>query len=65
MARRVGVVDDVTLTGGCSKNEGLAQALATKLDIERKKLPLDPQIAGALGAAIFAAEKLEAMLRPA
>jgi predicted CoA-substrate-specific enzyme activase len=60
MARRVGVVDDVTLTGGCSKNEGLAQALARKLDIELKKLPEDPQIAGALGAAIFAAEKLEA-----
>jgi predicted CoA-substrate-specific enzyme activase len=60
MARRVGVVNDVTLTGGCSKNEGLAQALARKLDIEIKKLPQDPQIAGALGAAIFAAEKLEA-----
>jgi len=60
MARRVGVVDDVTLTGGCSKNDGLAQALARKLDIEIKKLPEDPQIAGALGAAVFAAEKLEA-----
>jgi len=60
MARRVGVVDDVTLTGGCSKNGGLAQALARKLDIELMKLPEDPQIAGALGAAVFAAERLEA-----
>ena len=60
MARRVGVVDDVALTGGCSKNDGLAQALARKLDIELVALPQDPQIAGALGAAIFAAEKLEA-----
>jgi predicted CoA-substrate-specific enzyme activase len=60
MARRVGVVNDVTLTGGCSKNDGLAHALAKKLDIEIKKLPQDPQMAGALGAAIFAAEKLEA-----
>jgi activator of 2-hydroxyglutaryl-CoA dehydratase len=49
----------VTLTGGCSKNDGLAHALAKKLDIEIKKLPHDPQIAGALGAAIFAAERLE------
>jgi predicted CoA-substrate-specific enzyme activase len=59
MARRVGVANDVTLTGGCSKNDGLAHALAKKLDIEIKKLPHDPQIAGALGAAIFAAERLE------
>jgi predicted CoA-substrate-specific enzyme activase len=60
MARRVGVVDDVTLTGGCSKNDGLARALEKKLAIEVKKLPQDPQLVGALGAAIFAAEKLEA-----
>ena len=60
MARRVGVVNDVTLTGGCSKNDGLARALEKKLDIEVKKLPQDPQLVGALGAAIFAAEKLEA-----
>jgi predicted CoA-substrate-specific enzyme activase len=59
MARRVGVVDDVTLTGGCSKNGGLARALERKLDIEVKKLPQDPQLVGALGAAIFAAERLE------
>jgi predicted CoA-substrate-specific enzyme activase len=60
MARRVGVVDDVTLTGGCSKNDGLARALEKKLSIEVKKLPQDPQLVGALGAAIFAAEKLAA-----
>jgi predicted CoA-substrate-specific enzyme activase len=60
MARRVGVVNDVTLTGGCSKNEGLAHALEKKLEIEVKKLSQDPQLVGALGAAIFAAEKLEA-----
>jgi predicted CoA-substrate-specific enzyme activase len=60
MARRVGVVNDVTLTGGCSKNDGLAHALEKKLDIEVKKLSQDPQLVGALGAAIFAAERLEA-----
>jgi len=60
MARRVGVVNDVALTGGCSKNAGLARALEKKLDIQVKKLPQDPQLVGALGAAIFAAEKLEA-----
>jgi len=60
MARRVGVVNDVALTGGCSKNHGLAKALARKLDIELQSLPQDPQIAGALGAALFAAERLQA-----
>jgi predicted CoA-substrate-specific enzyme activase len=60
MSRRVGVVNDVTLTGGCSKNDGLAAALAKKLDIEVMGLPQDPQIAGALGAAVFAAEKIAA-----
>ncbi len=59
MSRRVGVIEDVALTGGCSKNYGLAKALADKLDITLQKLPEDPQIAGALGAALFAAERLD------
>jgi len=59
MARRVGVVEDVTLTGGCSKNDGLASTLAKKLDITLQKLSEDPQIAGALGAALFAAERVD------
>ena len=57
MVRRVGLVKDLVLTGGCSKNEGLARALAAKLDITIEKLPEDPQIAGAVGAALIAAEK--------
>ena len=48
------------LTGGCSKNDGLAKALAAKLDIEIERLPQDPQLAGAVGAALIAAEKAEA-----
>lgn len=64
MARRVGVTNDVALTGGCSKNEGLAAALQKKLDVTLAELPYDPQIAGALGAALFAAEKLESSDEP-
>ena len=60
MARRVGVVNDVAVTGGCSKNHGLAAALEKKLDVQIVRLPQDPQVAGALGAALAAAEKLEA-----
>jgi len=58
MAKRVGLTPDVALTGGCSKNDGLRMALEKKLNIQIIKLPQDPQIAGAIGAALFAAEKL-------
>jgi predicted CoA-substrate-specific enzyme activase len=58
MVRKVGLVEDVVLTGGCAKNEGLAKALEGKLGVGVKKLPEDPQIAGALGAALIASEKV-------
>jgi (R)-2-hydroxyacyl-CoA dehydratese activating ATPase len=58
MARRVGLVPEVALTGGCSKNQGLAKALEAKLGVEVLTLRYDPQIAGAVGAALFANEKL-------
>jgi predicted CoA-substrate-specific enzyme activase len=59
MVRRVGLVEDVALTGGCAKNEGLAKVLENKLKVEVKRLPTDPQIAGAVGAALIAAERVE------
>jgi len=58
MVRKVGFVEDVVLTGGCAKNEGLAKALEEKLGVKVKKLPQDPQIAGAVGAALIARERL-------
>jgi len=58
MVRKVGLVEDLALTGGCSKNAGLAKALAEKLKVNVVKLPQDPQIAGAVGAALIAREKL-------
>ncbi len=58
MVRRVGLVEDLALTGGCSKNDGLAKSLAEKLEVSVKRLPLDPQLAGAIGAAVLASEKL-------
>jgi activator of 2-hydroxyglutaryl-CoA dehydratase len=54
----VGLVEDLTLTGGCAKNEGLVKAVEEKLGLRVKKLPQDPQIAGALGAALIARERL-------
>jgi predicted CoA-substrate-specific enzyme activase len=60
MVRKVGLVEDLTLTGGCAKNEGLIKAIEEKLGVCVKRLPQDPQIAGALGAALIARERLAA-----
>ncbi|MBM3131793.1 MAG: CoA activase [Chloroflexi bacterium] len=59
MVRKVGLVEGVALTGGCAKNAGLAKALEKQLGVCVRKLPQDPQIAGAVGAAILAAEKVQ------
>ncbi len=59
MVRKVGLVEDVALTGGCAKNAGLAKALERQLKVSVKQLPHDPQIAGAVGAALLAAEKVQ------
>ena len=59
MAGRVGLKEDVAVTGGVAKNRGVVDALEKKLDVKFKSLPdnVDPQIIGALGAACFAREK--------
>ena len=54
LARRVGVRARVVLTGGCAKNPGLAAILTRLLRVEIEPLPGDPQIVGALGAAVLA-----------
>jgi len=59
MVRKVGLIEEVALTGGCAKNAGLAKALEAKLGVKVVHLPEDPQIAGALGAAIIAAERIQ------
>ena len=47
----------VTVTGGCAKNHGLIKALTKIINMEVAQLPVDPQIIGALGAAVFARKK--------
>ena len=53
MAQKVGVNEEVTLTGGVAKNIGVISAIKSKLSKE-VNVPEDPQIIGALGAAILA-----------
>jgi len=57
LARRVGIEREVTLTGGVAKNRGVRHELERILGVKFVDLGIDPQIVGALGAAIFAMEK--------
>lgn len=56
MALRLGVEEEVAFTGGVAKNSGVVQALEEELMIEFQSLSFNPQMAGALGAAILAGE---------
>jgi predicted CoA-substrate-specific enzyme activase len=60
MAKSVGLKDSVTITGGCAKNEGLILALEKVLKVKIARLDIDPQLMGALGAAVFAHQKSHA-----
>jgi predicted CoA-substrate-specific enzyme activase len=55
---RVGLEEDLTITGGVAKNIGVIAYLEKKMGIKPKELPIDPQLMGALGAALIAKEKL-------
>jgi predicted CoA-substrate-specific enzyme activase len=64
LVRRVGVEDEVTFTGGVSRNIGMVRALEALLG---RPLNVSPEghFIGALGAALFALERAEAALAPA
>lgn len=53
MARRVKIEPDIVLTGGVAKNRAMKKALEREFGMEIK-LPPEPQIVGAVGAALFA-----------
>jgi predicted CoA-substrate-specific enzyme activase len=57
LLKRIGMRPQVTVTGGCAKNRGLLKALAKIINMEVSNLPVDPQIIGALGAAVYAKQK--------
>lgn len=54
LLKRVGIVPKVTITGGCAKNRGLIKAMEKALKEKIEPLAVDPQIIGALGAAVYA-----------
>lgn len=58
LANNIGLEKDVCMTGGVAKNDGVVNALEKQLGIRIKRIRReDPQIAGAIGAALFASEK--------
>ncbi len=53
MVHRVGIEAEITLTGGVAKNQGVVRALEDRLGFNLF-IPPEPQIIGALGAALLA-----------
>lgn len=63
LAKSVGIKEDIVMTGGVAKNKGVFKALEKGLKVPIKSLEnFDPQLNGALGAAIFAKEALSKKL---
>jgi predicted CoA-substrate-specific enzyme activase len=61
MARSIEVEEDIVMTGGVAKNKGVFQAISDALNLPLKTVDgVDPQIIGAMGAALYAEEKAAA-----
>ncbi|MCL5958641.1 MAG: acyl-CoA dehydratase activase [Chloroflexi bacterium] len=57
LVRRVGIEEEVTFTGGVSRNLGMVRALEEKLGTKVNVSP-DAHFMGALGAALFAVDRV-------
>ncbi len=58
LARGIVIESDAVMTGGVAKNSGMFAALERALGVKLHAVP-DPQINGALGAALFAMDSLK------
>lgn len=56
MVERVGLEEEVTMSGGVAKNPGMVRAMEEKLKV-KINIPEEPQTVGALGAALIAHER--------
>jgi predicted CoA-substrate-specific enzyme activase len=57
LVRDVGQENDIAVTGGGAKNIGLASCLQQYLGVVSVRFELDPQLIGAIGAAVLAADR--------
>ncbi len=55
LLKRVGIQEEFVITGGIAKNQGVVRRIEQKLGLAAL-IPPEPQIIGALGAALFARE---------
>ena len=60
MARGIEIDWEITMTGGVAKNEGMFKALEEALGMKLMKMTTDPQIIGAIGAALVAGQAASA-----
>jgi len=58
LIRRVGIEEDFMISGGISKNTGVVRRLEEKLGV-KAHIAFEPQIVGAVGAALFARDFLK------
>lgn len=57
LTQRLGVVEDIVMTGGVAKNRGVQDAIEKKIKVRMQRFNgADPQLVGALGAALIAAD---------
>ncbi len=59
LLERIGVEEDFAITGGIAKNRGVVTRLEKEVGIPIMKAEYDTQIAGAIGAALFAKALVE------
>lgn len=57
LVRDVGQENDIAVTGGVAKNVGLVRWLEKYLGVASVRFDVDPQLIGAVGAAVLAAER--------
>jgi predicted CoA-substrate-specific enzyme activase len=59
LARGIELSSEITMTGGVAKNSGMLAALEEALGVKLRKMATDPQIIGALGAALIARQEAD------
>jgi activator of 2-hydroxyglutaryl-CoA dehydratase len=64
LVRGLGGKREFAMTGGVAKNVGVVRCLERALGTKFVPFPTDPQIVGALGAALFAADKARGSVSP-
>ncbi|MBW2060729.1 MAG: hypothetical protein JRI95_04115 [Deltaproteobacteria bacterium] len=57
LVRRISLIEQVALVGGVAKNSGVVKYVEEELGLKLTKIEPDPQILGALGAALLAKER--------